>query len=130
MNAMATDLISAILIFCGDNQRFVTLQETHHLPFHIHAFVDGVTKAALDERLGLGLIGIVKRFTVLTTDFDGVAKAIGGDHRGFGVVARDERIGGGRGAVHQVGDLSWRQASFTNFVQHAHPAVILGGQDF
>jgi hypothetical protein len=39
---------------------------------------------------------------MLAANFDGVAKALGGDHRRIRIVALDERFGGGGGAVHEM----------------------------
>ncbi|MNW14355.1 hypothetical protein D3C71_2125630 [compost metagenome] len=61
--------------------------------------------AALDDRLGLGLVRIVQVFPMLPTDFEGIAETLRGNKDCVRVAALDQRIGRGSGAMHQVRDI-------------------------
>ncbi|MFP6688917.1 MAG: hypothetical protein VCD31_06275 [Alphaproteobacteria bacterium] len=85
--------------------------------------------APRDDRCRLGLIGVVQILTVLPPDLDGVAKAFGRDKRRGGIIALDQRIGRGRGAVQQMRDLCEIQPRLLDRLNDAERAVGPGRQN-
>ena len=75
------------------------LQRYHRRPVGPHALVDRDDQVGRHQRFGAHDVQVVQGRTVLATDDEHVAEALGGHQHGPGHVALEHRVGGCRGAV-------------------------------
>jgi len=84
--------------------RFIEWDE--HLPLRIDPLADGQAQPARNERRRQIDVDVVLLEAVFVADLDHVAEALGGEKRGPGALALDERIGGERRAMDDHADFA------------------------
>ena len=116
--------------FLGDCIGFGARESAHNLPLHIHSLIHRITITPFDDGFGLDLIGIVEQLAMLAPNLDGVAKTLGGHHRGIGIIAFDKCVSRRGRAVHDMRDFGKRDPRLTNGTDNPQGAVLAGGQHF
>jgi len=125
------DLLGSERIDRPGNAGFVEREE--HLALRIDALAHRQAQPARNERRRQVDVDVVLLEAVFVADLDHVAESFGGEKRGSGALALDERIGGERRAMDDHADLAGRDAGLgrdrTQGGEHALFRRVRRGQD-
>src|SRR5206468_3018607 len=99
-----------------------------HLTLGADPFGHGQPMAPGNNRLGLGLVGIVEVLASLPTNLDSVTEPLCGNHCRRRIGALNECVGGSGRAVDQGSNLLHRQLGLFDDLQHTQCPVVLGRQ--